>query len=121
MPNQITSSVDQPSEVVPDSVIQGTPVPAAAALDEPHLMDSCEQPFPESSSASFPVQDKDTTDLAHSSSMPEIPVLPNSDNALSFQSDPLCKVQTTPTYTGKRYPTRTTCGPPSYLKDYELN
>ena len=38
VPNRITHNVYQPSEIVPDLEIQCTPVPAAAALDEFHLV-----------------------------------------------------------------------------------
>ena len=62
VPNDMTSPVDQPVEIVPDSFTQGTPVPATAASDEPPLMDSCEPCFPEGSitSSSCPVRDRDT-------------------------------------------------------------
>jgi len=38
VPNDVTSLVDQPVEIVPDSFTQGTPVAVTAASDEPHLM-----------------------------------------------------------------------------------
>ena len=37
VPNDMTSLVDQLVEIVPDSFTQGTPVPATATSDEPHL------------------------------------------------------------------------------------
>jgi len=76
VPNDMTSLVGQPVEIVPDSFTQGTPDPATAASDEPHLMDSCEPCFPEGSvtRSSCPVQDRNTNELACSSSMPVIPV-----------------------------------------------
>ena len=120
VPNDLTSLVGQPVEIVPDSFSQGIPVPAATAVsDEPHLMDSCEPCFTEGSitSSSCPVQDKDTNERTCS-----IPVPASIDDVLQLtvQSDSTCEVKSTPTCTGKRYPTRTTRGPPSYLKDYEL-
>ena len=122
VPNNTTSLVGQPVEIVPDSFSQGIPVPATAVSDEPHLMDSCEPCVPEGSitSSSCPVQDKDTNELTCSSSMPLIPVPAGIDDALTAQPDSTSEVKSTPTCTGKRYSTRTTRGPPSYLKDYEL-
>ena len=119
VPNDMTSLVGQPGEIVSDSC---TPVPATAVSDEPNLMDSHEHCFPEGSitSSSCPVQDRDTNELACSSSMPAIPVPAGIDDALTVQPDSTCKVKSTLTSTGKRYPTRTTRTPPSYLKDYEL-
>ena len=65
VPNDMTSLVGQPVEIVPDSFSQGIPVPTAAVSDEPHLMDSREPCFTEGSitSSSCPVQDKDTNEL----------------------------------------------------------
>ena len=122
VPNNTTSLVGQPVEIVPDSFSQGIPVPATAVSDEPHLMDSCEPCVPEGSitSSSCPVQDKDTNELTCSSSMPLIPVPAGIDDALTAQPDSTSEVKSTPTCTGKRYSTRKTRGPPSYLKDYEL-
>ena len=116
VPNDMTSLVGQPGEIVSDSFIQNTPVPAKAASDEPHLMDSYKRCFPEGSitSSSCPVQDRDTSGLACSSSMPAIPVPPAGiDDALTVQPDSTCKVTSTSTCTGKRYPTRTTRTLPS--------
>ena len=120
VPNDMTSLVGQPGEIVSDSFIKSTPVHATAASDEPHLMDSYKRCFPEGSvtSSSSPVQDRDTSELACSSSMPAIPVPAGIDDALMVQPDSTCKVTSTSTCTGKRYPTRTTRTLPSYLKDY---
>jgi len=122
VPNDMTSLVDQPGEIVPDFFTQGTPVPATAASDKPHLRDSCKPCFPESSitSSSCSVRDRDTNELACSSSMPAIPAPASIDDALTVQPDSTCEVQATPRCTEKRYPTKTTRGPPSYFKDYEL-
>ena len=120
VPNDMTSLVGQPGEIVSDSFIKSTPVHATAASDEPHLMDSYKRCFPEGSvtSSSSPVQDRDTSELACSSSMPAIPVPAGIDDALMVQPDSTCKVTSTSTCTGKCYPTRTTRSLPSYLKDY---
>ena len=85
-------------------------------------MDSCEPCFPKGSisSSSCPVEDRDTNELTFSSSMPLIPVSASNDDALTVQPDFTCEVKSTPTFTGKRCPTKTTRGPLSYLKDYEL-
>ena len=109
VPNDMTSLMDQPGDIVPDSFIEATPVPATAASSEPHLMDSCEHCFPEGSvtSSSCPVQDRDNNELACSSSMPVIPVPTGIDDALTVQPDSTCVVKSTPTCTGKRYPTST--------------
>lgn len=58
VPTDMTFFVGQQAEIVPDSFIQGTPVLATAAPDEPHLMDSCEHCVPEDSvtSSSCPVK-----------------------------------------------------------------
>ena len=53
VPNDMTSLVGQPWEIVSDSFIQNTPVPAAAASDEPHLMDYYQRCFPEDSITSL--------------------------------------------------------------------
>lgn len=118
----MTSLVGQPVEIVPHSFTQGTTDPATAASDERHLMDSCGPCFPEGSvtSSSCPAQDRDTNELACSSSLPAIPVPTGIDDALTVQPDSTCEVKSTPACTGRRYPTRATRGPPSYLKDYEL-
>lgn len=122
LPNDMTSLVGQPGEIFSDSFIQSTPVPATAASDEPPLMNSHKRGFPEGSvTSSFcPVQDRDTSELACSSSMPSIPISAGIDDALTVQPDATCKVTSTFTCTGKRYPTRTTRTLPSYLEDYEL-
>ena len=62
VPNDVTSLVDQPEEIVPDFFTQDIPVPVAAASDEPNLMDSCDPCLPEGSitSSSCPVRDRDT-------------------------------------------------------------
>ena len=101
--NDITSLVGQPWEIVSDSFIQITPVPAAAAFDEPHLMDYYKRCFPEGSITclSCPVQDKDTSELAFSSSMPAIPVPAGIDDALTLPPDYTSKVTFTSTCTGK--------------------
>ena len=52
--------------------------------------------------------------------MPAIPVPAGIDDALTVQPDSTCEVKSTPIYTGKCYPSRTTRGPQSYLKGYEL-
>lgn len=118
----MTSLVGQPVEIVPDSFTQGTPNPATAVSNELHLIHFCEPCFPEGSvtSSSCPAQDRNTNELACSSSMPTIPVPAGIDDVLTVQPDSTCEVKSTPTCTGKHYPTRTTRGPPSYLKDYEL-
>ena len=119
VPNNTTSLVGQPVEIFPDSFSQGIPVPATAVSDELHLMDSCEPCVPEGSitSSSCPVPDKDTNELTGLSSIP-VPV--SIDDDLTAQPDSTSEVKSTPLCTGKRFPTRTTRGPPSYLKDYEL-
>ena len=116
----MTSLVGQPWEIASDSFIQSTPVPATAASDELHLMDYYKRCFPEGSitSLSCPVQDRDTSELACSSSMPAIPVLAGIDDALTLPPDSTCKVTFTSTCTGICYLARTTRTPPSYLKDY---
>ena len=93
------SLAGQPGEIVPDSFIQATPVPATAASSEPHLMDSCKHCFPDGSvrSSSCPVQDRDTNELASSSSMPAIHVPAGIDDALMVQPDATCEVKSTPT------------------------
>ena len=119
LPNDTTSLVGQPWEIVSDSFIQSTPVPSTAASDEPHLMNSYKRCFPEGSvtSLSCPVQDRDTSELACSSSMPAIPFPAGIDDALTVPPDSTCKVIFTSTCTGKRYPAGTTRTLPSYLKD----
>jgi len=104
VPNDMTSLVDQPVEIVPDFFTQGTPVPATAASDEPHLMNCCKPCLPEGSitSSSSPVRDRDTNKLACSSSMSAIPVPASIDDALTVQPDSTCGVQSTPTCIGKR-------------------
>ena len=121
VPNDMTSLVGQPVEIVPDPFTQGTSVPATADSDEPHLKDSCEPCFSEDSlTSSCLVQDRDRNELACTSSIPAISVPAGIDDALTVQPDCTCEVESTPICTGKRYPTRTTRGPLSYLKDYEL-
>ena len=85
-------------------------------------MDSYKCCFPEASvtSSSCPVQDRDSSELACSSSMPAIPVPASIDDVLTVQPDSTCKVTSTSTCTGKRHPRRTTRTLPSYLKDYKL-
>ena len=118
----MTSLVGQPGEIVFYSFIQITPYPATAASDELHLIDSYKPCFPEGSvtSLSCPVQDRDTSELACSSSTPAIRVPAGIDDALTVPPDFTCKLSSTSTCTGERYPTRTTRTLPSYLKDYEL-
>ena len=57
VPNNTTSLVGQPVEIVLYSFSQGIPVPATVVSDEPHLMDSCKPCVPEGSktSSSCPV------------------------------------------------------------------
>lgn len=49
VPNDLTSLVGQPVEIVSDSFIQSIPVPATAASYKPHLMDSYKRCLPEDS------------------------------------------------------------------------
>jgi len=122
VPNDGTSLVGQPGEIISDSFIQSTPVPARADSDEPHLMNSYKRCFPEGSvtSSSCPVQDRDTSELACSSSMSANPAPAVTDDALRVQPDSTCQVTSTSTCTEKGYPMRTTRTLPSYVKDYEL-
>jgi len=52
--------------------------------------------------------------------VPAIPVPASIDDALTVQPESTCEVQATPSCTEKNYPMRTTRGPPSFFKDYEL-
>ena len=123
VPIDMTSLVGQPGKIISDSFIPSSSVPTTAASDESPSMDSYKRGFPEGSvtSSSCPVPDRDTIDLACSSSIPAIPVPAGIDYALTVPPDSTCKVTSTSTCTGKPYPTRTTRTFPSYLEDYELN
>lgn len=120
MPLEMASNVDRSGETVPDSTTPCTSAPPTATLDESHLTDSREHSCPESPlpRVPLPVTDIDTTLIVNPSSLLDIPESANIDDALLVHPNSACEIPTS-TCTEKRYPTRSTRGPPSYLKDYK--
>ena len=116
MPLDVSPNMDQPYEIVPDSIMPSTYIPPTATSDESILASTGDSPVPNKQpTVSMPVTDRPV--ISQPAPLPEISDAANVDDTLVVQPNSLCEY---PADTEKRYSTRTTRRPPRHLKDYEL-
>ena len=111
MPLDVSPDMDQPYEIVPDSVIPSTYIPPTATLDESILASTGNSTVPNKQpTVSMPVTDPPPPPpvISQPAPLPEISDAANVDDTLVVQPNSLCEY---PADTEKRYPTRTTRRP----------
>ena len=108
VPLDVPANMDQPCEMVPDSPIPFVPVSPTVTLDESPLVVTQEDSH---------LANKLPTVSKPTNSLPEILESVTADDSLLVHPGFSCEK---PVNTEKRYPTTTTHGLPSNMKDYEL-